>query len=505
MISKISKICSYLSFLIFIFTFVNLFSSISAGNWQNFGGDLQHSGYSDSNAVPLELIWTHKVGASDISAPIIDSGILFVGSDDNNLYALDEKTGDLKWQYSALGKIYTPTAKDGLVFAASFDNYIYALNYNGDLRWKTSIGYSTASPPISYDNILYGGVDKYIYAIYIVNGTEKWRYSTDGWVVSAPAISQGTIYAGSNDNKIYALDAANKNLRWSYATGGSISSSPSVVNGVVYVGSGDNNVYAIDSIDGKLKWNKRTNDWVKSSPAVLSNKVVVGSNDNAIYAFDSENGDIIWKYLTNGRVESPPVLVRNTVYGGSEDGMIYVLEPENGLLIDKYQTGGGIISMAVSDNMLFATSRDGYVYAFGAKMLQQPTIIPTVSLNKDLPVLRINPIPVNITSQNLTISGTAQDPNGILVVTVNGIDAGAETWKTTLTLSNGTNIITVIAVDKAGNIKTEIRTVRYIPASVIQTSGQIPGFPLSSALISFIMIVFLKKIRQETRKKKYFR
>jgi outer membrane protein assembly factor BamB len=497
MSSRISKICSYLAILIFIFTFINLFSSISAGNWQNFGGDLQHSGYSESNVVPLELIWTHKVGASEISAPIIDSGILFVGSDDNNLYALDEKTGDLKWQYSALGKIYTPTAKDGWVFAASFDNYVYALDFNGKLRWKTSIGYSTASPPISYNDILYGGVDKYIYAIYIINGTEKWRYSTDGWVLSAPAISQGTIYAGSNDNKIYALDAANKNLRWSYATGGSISSSPSIANGVVYVGSGDNNVYAIDSIDGALKWNKKTNDWVKSSPAVFSNKVVVGSNDFAIYAFDSENGDILWKYLTGGKVESPPVIVSGAVYVGSEDGMIYVIEPENGLLIDKYQTGGGIISMAVSDNMLFATSKDGYVYAFGKKILQ-PTIIPTVSLNKVLPVLRINPIPINITSENLTISGTAEDPNGILVVTVNGIDAGAENWKTILTLSNGTNIITVIAVDKVGNIKTEVRTVRYIPASVIQETprGQIPGFPLFSALISFIMIVFLKKIRQ---------
>ncbi len=487
----------YFSIPVFIITFIILFSYPSAASWQNVGGDLAHSGYSDNSIIPLQMIWKYKVGGPEISAPIVDNGILFVGSDDNNLYAIDATTGEPKWQYPALGRVYTPTAKNGMVFAASFDNYIYALDSGGNLLWKKSIGSSTASPPVAYNDMLYGGFDRYIYAIYIVNGTIKWRYTTGQYIESTAAISQGTIYIGSNDEKIYALDT-DKNIRWIYTTGGSVSSSPSVVNGVVYAGSWDNYMYAIDSIDGTLKWSKRTNDRIESSPAVYGKTVFVGSDDNAVYAFDTDKGDVVWKYMTNGKVDAPPIVVRGAVYAGSEDGTIYALNTEDGSIIDRFEAGGGIVSMAISDNILLATARDGYVYAFGAKVSETATAVaPTVPRSNVLPVIRINPIPANVTTRNLTISGTAQDPNGILVVTVNGIKAGADSWTATLTLLNGTNVITVVAVDRQGNIKTEVRMVNYISQAIPEAAQEekTPGFPLSVSIVSFIVIIFIRKIK----------
>ncbi len=479
----------FLLSLLFILIFFVLFLTISTASWQNVGGDLQHSGYSDSSIVPLELLWKYKVGNSEISAPIVDRGTVFVGSDDNNLYAIDAATGELKWQYFTLGKVYTPAAKDGFVFAASFDNYIYALDLNGNLKWKTSIGSSIASPPLAYNNILYGGFDKYIYAIHIVNGSIKWTYATDGWIGSTPAISQGIVYAGSNDNKIYALDAGNKNLIWSYTTGGSIASSPSIINGVIYIGSNDNNIYAID-YNGNLKWSRKTNDWIKSSPAFFENMVFVGSNDNNVYALSTDNGDVIWNYGTNGGVESPPVVARGVVYAGSEDGTIYALDPENGKLINKYEIGKGIIALALSDNMLFATSKDGYVYAFGAQIPEIQTTSPSAPVEKTLPVLRVNPVPVETRSEKFTISGTAEDPSGILVVTVNGVEAGANIWNATLTLSPGTNTITIMAVDGEGNIKTEQRSITYITAidRMETPSTEIPGFDLLFGLLGIFLV-----------------
>jgi outer membrane protein assembly factor BamB len=487
----------YFQLIFYISALLILFLPISEASWQNVGGDLAHSGYSDSSIVPLELIWKYKAGGSEISAPIVDMGTVFVGSDDNNLYAIDAATGNLKWQYPALGKVYTPAAKDGLVFAASFDNYIYALDPNGNLRWKTNMGSSTASPPIAYNNILYGGFDKNIYAIYMINGTVKWKYTADGTIESTPAISQGIVYTGSNDDKIYALDAGNKNLRWSYATGGSIASSPSVINGIVYVGSKDNNIYAIDSIDGTLKWSRRTNDWVISSPAVFENKVFVGSNDNKIYALNGDNGEVLWTFQTNGRVESPPVVVRGALYAGSEDGVIYSLSPENGKLIDKYEIGKGIISLALSENILFATSRDGYVYAFGAQVSETETTVPSVLIEKTPPVLNINPVPANVTSEKLTISGTAEDRSGIIVVTVNGMDAGTNIWKATLTLIPGPNTVTIVAVDGAGNIKTQTLIVTYTGSAEPREKEtvNIPGFHAGFALIGYFISKYLMELR----------
>lgn len=476
------------------FTIFILFYFVSSGSWPNIGGDLEHSGYSESPPVPLELRWRYKVGGSDISAPIIDAGTLFVGSDDNNLYAIDIISGELKWRYPAHGKVYTPTAKNRMVFAASFDNYIYALDSKGKLKWKYNTGSSAASPPIVYNDALYGGFDRYIYAIHTVNGSLKWKYATNGWVESTPAISQGIVYVGSNDNYIYALDAENKDLRWSYKTGGSISSSPSIIRGLVYVGSRDNNIYAIDSGIGKLKWNKKTNDWVKSSPAVFENSVYVGSNDNMIYALNADNGDILWKFRTNGWVDSAPIAIKGRVYAGSKDGTIYALDTAKGTLISKYVIGSGIISLALSENMLFATSKDGSVYAFGAP-IETPTPTPAPQ-DTNPPELKINPIPLNVTFEKLTISGTAQDPSGILVVTVNGIYAGTTRWNSTLTLVNGTNIITIVAVDRLGNINTERRTITYIPPTPQEKPPtKIPGFNIFLNVIGFILAIYIIKKR----------
>jgi len=473
-----------------------LLPSVSSGSWQNYGGDLQHSGYSESPPIPLELRWKYEAGNTEISAPIIDEGMVFVGSDNNNLYAIDAFKGELKWQYSTLGKVYTPAAKNGIVYAASFDNNIYALDYAGNLKWQSNIGSSMASPPIVYNNNLYGGSDRDIYAIYIINGSEKWRYATNGLIESSPAVSQGIVFAGSNDHNIYALDAVNKNLRWKYPAGGSITSSPSVINGFVFEGANDNYIYAIDSNSGELKWQKKTNDIIKSSPAVFQNRVYIGSNDNAVYALNMDNGDIIWNFKTSGWVDSQPIVTRDIVYAGSNDGTIYALDREMGTLISSYSIGSGIISLALSDSMLFATSRDGYVYAFGSQV-PEATTVPKVVQDFILPEIKINPIPLNVTSEILTVSGTARDSSGILIVTVNGIEAGADVWKATLNLSEGINIISIKAVDKAGNIKTEVRIVRYNPPVIQETpKAQIPGFSIHISLISFIAIVIIDRIKK---------
>jgi outer membrane protein assembly factor BamB len=484
--------CS-LALLLFLIS-INFLSFESSGNWQNTGGDLEHSGYSEIQSVPLKPIWKYAAGTSDISAPVIDSSILFVGSDDGNIHAIDITSGKLKWKYQTNGKVDTPTAKNGAVYAGSFDNNIYALDYKGNLIWQYSAGGSTFSPPIVYNNILYGGFDRNIYAIYTINGSLKWKYTTGGLVESAPAISQGILYAGSNDRYVYALDAGNKDMKWMNQTGGSISSSPSVVNGVVYVGSKDNSVYAIDSGNGELKWKKKTNDWIESSPAVFENSVYVGSDDSTVYSLNTDSGNILWTFNARGRVRAGPVVIRGIVYAGSDDGTIYALDTTTGSLIDSYPAGGGIISLALSDNMLFATSKDGYVYAFGESAPETSTAVPVVVSHTTPPVLRINPVPLNVTSDKLTVSGTAEDPSGILVVTVNGINAGTGQWNATITLSKGTNTVTIVAVDKMGNIQTETRTVTYSGTISQETpTVKTPGF--SWVYVGFVLAVYILRKR----------
>ena len=92
---------------------------------------------------------------------------------------------------------------------------------------------------------------------------------------------------------------------------------------------------------------------------------------------------------------------------------------------------------------------------------------PTLSINS--PANNID-----VTSQNLSVSGTATDggkgDSGISSVTVNGVAANSDTssgantanWNANVTLNSGVNTITVVATDGAGNTSQQQLGVNYI-------------------------------------------
>ena len=185
-------------------SFIRVASEWSSKTYQNTRSSL--------STAPLEpnVKWRYKTGASVYSSPSVSGGLVFVGSYDDYIYALDQYTGTLKWRYKT--EFFTesqrssPSVSDGLVFVGSGDSYIYAL-------------------------------DQY-------TGTLKWRYKTGSVVWSSPSVSDGLVFVQSTDNYIYALDQDTGKLKWRYNTGGGVFSSPSVSGGLVFVGSFDNYIYA---------------------------------------------------------------------------------------------------------------------------------------------------------------------------------------------------------------------------------------------------------------------
>ena len=228
-----------------------LSSTASAADWPMFRHDPAHSGVADEVVEPpLELLWKYKTGNKVISSPAISGGIVYVGSYDGNVYALDATTGELKWKYKVEDNIYSsPAVSGGVVYVGAHNN------------------------------------DNNIYALNAETGALEWKYKTIGCVPSSPAVSNGVVYFGSWGNNVYALDAKTGAVKWNYQVENVVLSSPTVSGGVVYVGSHDSNVYALDTTTGELKWKYKTGGYVMSSPAVSGGVVYIGSDDGYVYAF----------------------------------------------------------------------------------------------------------------------------------------------------------------------------------------------------------------------------
>ena len=64
------------------------------------------------------------------------------------LEAKGEEIGVLKWKYETGGNVYSSPAigADGTIYVGSDDNYLYAINPDGSLRWRFETGAIRLSP-----------------------------------------------------------------------------------------------------------------------------------------------------------------------------------------------------------------------------------------------------------------------------------------------------------------------------------------------------------------------
>jgi len=345
----------------------------SASPWPRFHRDSQTTGLSSVNTSEGTgtLRWTYTTGWDVRSSPAVGpDGIVYVGSYDKNLYAINPD-GTLKWSYATGGFINSsPTiGADGTIYIGSDDNNVYAVNSDGSLRWSyTTGGYVYSSAALGADGTVYiGSTDSNLYAIN-PDGTLKWSFYTDllGAILAAPAIGpDGTVYVISYTGVLYAISPEGA-LKWQTGVGGDNTAPAIGADGTLYIGTrGLNSVFAIDP-NGTLKWSYSVGYIVDTSPAIgPDGTLYVGANDNKLYALDSK-GTLKWTYATAGRIYSSPAIgAEGTVYVGlSCDNSVYAINA-NGTLKWSYPTGNEIYSSPAigADGTIYIGSNDSKLYA----------------------------------------------------------------------------------------------------------------------------------------------
>src|SRR5208337_218321 len=82
-----------------------------------------------NNVGNLGLKWSYATGGAVRSSPAVANGAGYVGSWDNNVYALNAKTGGELWSFATSGAVESsPAVANGVVYVSSDDNNVYALN-----------------------------------------------------------------------------------------------------------------------------------------------------------------------------------------------------------------------------------------------------------------------------------------------------------------------------------------------------------------------------------------
>ncbi len=282
------------------------------------------------------MLWRVQLGDKVKSSPAVSNGIVVVGCEDKKIYGIDAKRGKILWSYETTDRVSaSPTVDEGVAYIGGWDGYLYALDLKtGALKWKyppnagSSLGRITAACALGPGMLVVSTHSGLVCALHTTDGAQIWQYKTGGKVYSPPLLMDGTVYFGGWDKTFYALDALTGRLKWKYTASESFSIAPVGANGRVFIGNDDLKMYCFDAQTGKLYWKTQFNSPVPllaSSPALVGGMLYCGSSDTNLYAVDVRNGLIKWKYKTQRPVISSPAVSTFGVCVGSQDGNLYMI------------------------------------------------------------------------------------------------------------------------------------------------------------------------------------
>jgi outer membrane protein assembly factor BamB len=235
------------------------------------------------NTTTGEEIW--KVDTSPnlvTSSPLVYRGMVYAGASDNGTYAIEAATGHYKWGYMTNGSVYSSPAADGdLLFFGSDDAKLYALNVSGSMPtslWNfTANGAIRSTPTIDSGRIFFGSDNNMLYAVNEATGELIWSWATSNPAVrirNGMAVANNILYVTSEDlTKIYALhaDVAPGNYTdtdltiryWTKELAG-VLHEPVYANGKIIVactGGDPAMLYALDADVGTTLWDRGWKWW----------------------------------------------------------------------------------------------------------------------------------------------------------------------------------------------------------------------------------------------------
>ncbi|MGW0804734.1 outer membrane protein assembly factor BamB family protein [Nonomuraea sp. NPDC002799] len=357
---------------------------------------------------PCRAGWGHPTDGIVYTEPVVAEGVVYAGSGDGTLRALDARTGAARWIVQTAGPfLRRPVLVKGTVYAQSGGKVVAVDAASGRRRWSHRI--KADSGPVVADDVLYTVTEDFeVVALGTSSGKELWRFRPDGFALNTePVVTGGVVLFGTDDGAVYALGASSGEQRWRFAAGGGERVELVVADGVVYAAGASGQVHALDAATGKGRWASRVDGAVHFPPVVAGGAVYVRAGGGATYALDAATGRRSWRFLAPGDdlvsglglsaaeglvyvggadarvhaldaasgaqrwsfpvgegVGAGPAVTWGTVYVGGVDGTLHALDPATGAARWSFRVGGDVqTTPIVADGLVYVGSSNGNLSA----------------------------------------------------------------------------------------------------------------------------------------------
>lgn len=363
--------------------------AIGTSSWSMFRRDSTHSAASQSAPENLTLRWKFTTDGAVISSPSVANGMVYMGSQDKNIYCLDSRTGSLIWNFTTGARIKSsPAISDGMVYMGPDDGNVYCLDAeDGSLIWSTDAGgyievnFAAApalrsSPTVVDGKVYVGSLDTNVYCIDAEDGDDEWTFKTEGYITSSPAVVDGAVYIVSEEPEtgaLYKLDAADGSFIWKRElpyeqihTGGTdLHASPVVADGMVFAASNVKQYHGINTETGNIEWTYTTSgvgEFIVCSPAYNDGRLFLVDH-YSIVCVDSATGFAVWSTYLGEELYVSPSYADGKVYVVTDQRSVYVLNATDGAKLSVFTTDSNSWSSAtIYEGMVYVGSNDWNVY-----------------------------------------------------------------------------------------------------------------------------------------------
>ena len=316
------------------------------------------------------------------SGATFNNDILYLGSADGKVMAVNSATRSLEWSYaivtpssggmscgrtSAPAAIYgTPVVDGDLVYIGAYAGKVLALST------------SARSQGLSFPQRRSG----------------EWLYPAKsgeaiGGIVGSLAVGEHAIYAASSNGKVYSLDKDFGDLNWeSDVLGEKLWTTPVIQDDAVYISTFDGHIYALSTSDGSQLWAFKADQGFVSSPVLYKDTIFVGSFSRNLYAIKIGNNEPLWKFPGGNWFWATPVVSDDVVYAGCLDGKIYAISYWTGEQLWAFDAKSPIVSSPVfMGDLLVVAAESGDIYVFdtGAKP-EDKQLMPVKVISIDAPI-----------------------------------------------------------------------------------------------------------------------
>jgi outer membrane protein assembly factor BamB len=363
----------------------------STSSWSMFRNDAVRSATGNIGPSNLTVAWKYTTNGAVISSPSVVNGVVYAGSQDMNVYAIDAWNGMLVWKFPTNGTIESsPAVVDGKVFIGSDDGYVYCLDaFSGNCIWKTyvnselSINYGSvvmlrSSPAVVGKTVYIGSVDGTVYALNVDNGNIRWKYETGGIITSSPSVSGGAVYFVSEEpttGALYKVNANSGDLVWRkpieyrepFTGGTDMQCTPTIADGIVFVATNVMEYHGINATTGETVWtysNPAATEFIVSTPIYVDGEVFIIDKFD-IACLNAKTGDKIRGTYTGDELYVGPSYADGKIYVATSQRRLFIIDATNAAVLNyTYTPAVSWSSPAVVDGKLYIGNNDWNIYCF---------------------------------------------------------------------------------------------------------------------------------------------